>query len=99
MQELKTFCTKTINLLDKQEQSTVGNKSTLKHAVRLDISVMRKENGSYSYFVNEVMRNVDMFMFLTPRDNLDIIKKVGQITFNALLNLVHLAPCKTRKRK
>lgn len=65
-----------------------GQPSTLEDLARIDVSVMRDEEGAYRYFVNEVARAQDMSMYSSNFNNRSLIKRMGQHACYSILRTV-----------
>ena len=73
--ELSTFCIRHVKALRMKEKKLSNKPSSLTHWVRLDIGVIEDEEGTVTYFVNEVTRALEMFLFSTLVTDIDFIKK------------------------
>lgn len=61
--------------------------STLSHFVRLDLSLI-KDGEETRYFVNEVTRALEMFLFSKSMTNIDFIKVAGKAALGSIKEMV-----------
>ena len=86
-EELAKFCSKVVKKLAQKETKESGKPSTLKHVVRVDIGIMKK-NGRNHYFVNEITRAVEMSLFSSMKRDIDFIKGIGHKAGDSIKELV-----------
>lgn len=63
MSELLTFAQTNLTELSKMERVSTGSASSMDIFCRMDIGMIKKEDGSLDYFVNEVEKGINVCLW------------------------------------
>lgn len=90
LEKLKDFCLQQLRALVSMEEEETQCRSTIRHFVRLDVGIIRNSGGSFEYFVNEVTRMPDMFLFSCRNDGqLELLRLAGQLAMRSILSCIY----------
>ena len=85
--ELTSFCANVLKKLINMEKEECGRPSTMKQLVRVDVGVM-KVDGKYHYFVNEITRAFEMYLFSKMVRDHGFLKIVGHAALRSIKELI-----------